>query len=85
MTTFSTSNATKAVVSLMLVAAAVIAAIQGMSTMNAQVRTIWMGWAGMGWRIQNTCSGKPLESLALSTLASRLAPPRPASPRLASN
>jgi hypothetical protein len=37
MTTFSTSNATKAVVSLMLVAAAVIAAIQGMSMMNAQV------------------------------------------------
>jgi hypothetical protein len=44
MTTFSTLNATKAVVSLILVAAAVIATIQGMSTMNAPVGTIWMGW-----------------------------------------
>jgi hypothetical protein len=48
MTTFSTSNATKAVASLMLFVAAVIATIQGMSTMNAQVGTIWMGWDGMG-------------------------------------
>jgi hypothetical protein len=72
MTTFSPSNATKAVVSLMLVAAAVIAAIQGMSAMNAQVGTIWMRWDGIGWRIQNICTrlypadGKPFENLAIA-------------------